>query len=140
MWAMTAGVEHHEMQQMGADAVSEHVSQNWRATRVLGASDDQRWAGDAAEVGAEVERFALALEELNRNVNITDRSFNPCRVLGHLMIEWEADTAELCGRRLCSAGEIALGDHPCFPAAVRLKGVDYRLILKHGRGAIQDEL
>ena len=102
MWAVTAGVEHHEVQQMGADAVSEHVGEDWRATRVLGASDDQRWAGDSAEVGAEVERLALALEELNRDVNIAGRSFNPCRVLRDLMIEWEADTAELCGRRLCS--------------------------------------
>lgn len=125
---------------MSGDAVSEHVGQDWRATRVLGASDDQRRTGDAAEVGAEVERFALTLEELNRNINIDDRSFNPCRVLRHLMIEWEANAAELCGRRLCSVGEIALGDHPRFPAADRLKGVDYRLILKYGRGAIQDEL
>ena len=33
-----------------------------------------------------------------------------------------------------------LGDHPCLPAADRLKGVDYRPVLKHGGGAVEDEL
>jgi hypothetical protein len=65
MWSLTAGVEHHEAQQIGSDAVGEPSGEDRRAPRVLCSVADERRAVDTVKVWTKVEGLALTFEELD---------------------------------------------------------------------------
>jgi hypothetical protein len=69
---VAAGVEHHETEKIGADAVREHAGEHRWAPRILPATDNQRRTLYAVKERTKVEPLALTLKKMDRHQKIVN--------------------------------------------------------------------